>query len=150
MLSPSNYSFTVKVNNNLFVSLTQLPLSVQVLKASDFVSSPASISVPSRTPQSVGSPLISRSVKNANQLTNVTLSFTHNGVSTFDLTISPLSTPSGNVSLLTSLNSVLLGQSSVTHSLSNGAIQVNIAGQNTITTTIVLEGTNSFLIPAVK
>ena len=138
----------VTVTNSPFIQLSQLPLEVQIAKGSNLISSVAQTNIPVHTPQTVGSPSISRSDKNADQTTNVTITFTHTGVSTFFIIISPFVTPSGNVPLLATVTSVNIGQTALTHSLTNGEIQININSQNGPTTTLVLSGTNSFLIPA--
>ena len=148
MLGSHQYSFTISVSNNPFLALTSMPVSVQVLKGTDFISNVANAVVPVHSPQTVGSPSISRSNLKADQDTNATISFSHTGVSAFTLIIAPLSTPSGTVSLLSTVSSVNLGQSQLTHSLSNGSLHISISNQNTSSTTLVLQGTNSFLIHA--
>ena len=144
----SSFTFSIMVNNNAFLEINRQPLSVQFSKGADLVSGIAEKVIAAHTAQSIGAPTITRSNKNANQMTNVTVQFTHSGVSSFTVVVEPLVTPSGDVALLSNIQAALLGQTQLSHALSQGSIQVNITGQNGGTTDIILEGTNSYLIPA--
>ena len=151
LCTPANHKFTVNISvtNDPFLQVTQQPLTVQVLESSNSLSSASSLAIPMHIAQSVGTPTISRTNKIANHQTSVSIDFTHQGVTSFSLVIDPLSTPTGNVSLLNTVTSVNLGGSqALTYTVGNGIINVVVNGQSNGVTNIILQGKNSFMVPA--
>jgi hypothetical protein len=66
LLANFTYSFSVVVNNNLYLELLQLALNVQVLYGGNGISEVGVLSVPPHIALAVGTPSISRSNLKAN------------------------------------------------------------------------------------
>lgn len=126
-------------------------MALQLLHNSNSVTSPTAKNIPLHTALSVGSPSLTRTSLQAYQTTAVVLTFTHTGLTSFQVVISPMATASGVVPLLTSPSAARLtseGGLNLSYS-ANSTYHITVTVSNAVNTqsTVTIHGTNPFLVP---
>jgi len=150
MLANNTYNLWVVTTNNQYLQLSRNPISLQISQGINFITSVASVSTPPFIPLTFTSPSISRTNKLSNCPTTVTLSFSTIPVTNFQIILSPMITSSGNLLLV---NAPSFTGFSATQSLtyainSTGYISINVSGATNTSTSVIINGTNSFVVPA--
>ena len=149
-LANNQYSLWLVTKNNQYLQLSRNPISLQLTQGLDFISSIASVSPSPFTPLALSSPTISRSNKQSNLPTTVSLAFSTITIATFQLIISPMTTSSGNLLLINSpsFTGFSSSQSLSYTTNSTGHISINVNGAANGLTSLIINGTNSFVISA--
>lgn len=151
MLSNNQYTFWIVTKNNQYLQVSRNPISLQIIQGTSLITSLASLTTPPYIPLTLTSPSISRSNKQSSRPTTVTLSFSTIPIANFQLIISPMSTPSGNLLLVNSPSFTGFSASqSLTYMLnSTEHIVISVINAPSNSTSVIINGTNSFLVSGI-